>query len=264
MATCACVRGLPSNFPALTEWQFVHEQFHWGNPPPAAEPKIFIFITGVYNFRQVIPGSRRDKACNFLSIGCAECETSCNLFRDSAVGRRFALAFIAKAFHTIQTARATRGLPSPALPIFERDLASTRSCGTTDWIDIPDGFRRKTLNSHLARHFGPGFAAPYDAELCFRSFIHDIHNIAWVQASIHALQCSATAANGAQAGRLNEWAGTRIHAPDLYRKIHKDTRLAAAIHSKLLEIGRFKGIVGGQGRSTKVTRVTSAGVSKVW
>ncbi|MGA7907554.1 MAG: hypothetical protein WCA16_09135 [Candidatus Sulfotelmatobacter sp.] len=30
-------------------WQFGQAQFHWGNPPPAAEPRIFTRILRVYN-----------------------------------------------------------------------------------------------------------------------------------------------------------------------------------------------------------------------
>ena len=42
--TWACVRALPLNTPARSRLQFVHPQFHCGNPPPAAEPRTFTRI----------------------------------------------------------------------------------------------------------------------------------------------------------------------------------------------------------------------------
>ena len=43
-ATCAWERTLPGNLPLRTSWQFGHAQFHWGKPPPAAEPRIFTYM----------------------------------------------------------------------------------------------------------------------------------------------------------------------------------------------------------------------------
>ena len=43
-ASCACVRALPRNTPRRKRLQFEHPQFHWGNPPPAAEPRTLTFI----------------------------------------------------------------------------------------------------------------------------------------------------------------------------------------------------------------------------
>ena len=45
IATCVWVRGLPWNVPALTARQFAQAQFHCGNAPPAAEPRIFTRIS---------------------------------------------------------------------------------------------------------------------------------------------------------------------------------------------------------------------------
>jgi hypothetical protein len=45
MATCVCARGLPWKVPALTARQFAQAQFHCGNAPPAAEPRIFTCIS---------------------------------------------------------------------------------------------------------------------------------------------------------------------------------------------------------------------------
>src|SRR6266436_5698015 len=45
-ATWVCERTLPRNCPPRTAWQFGQAQFHWGNPPPAAEPRIFTCIRG--------------------------------------------------------------------------------------------------------------------------------------------------------------------------------------------------------------------------
>src|SRR5260370_35602035 len=39
-ATCVCVRAVPRRLPARMARQFAHAQFHWGKPPPAAEPRI--------------------------------------------------------------------------------------------------------------------------------------------------------------------------------------------------------------------------------
>jgi len=36
------MRAFPAKVPALTARQFAQAQFHWGNPPPAAEPRILI------------------------------------------------------------------------------------------------------------------------------------------------------------------------------------------------------------------------------
>src|SRR6266851_4812428 len=41
MATWVWVRALPWNVPARRALQLEQAQFHWGNPPPAAEPRIF-------------------------------------------------------------------------------------------------------------------------------------------------------------------------------------------------------------------------------
>src|SRR5205807_2985519 len=38
-ATCACVRGRALTAPLRRPMQFGQPQFHWGKPPPAAEPR---------------------------------------------------------------------------------------------------------------------------------------------------------------------------------------------------------------------------------
>src|SRR5216684_7354633 len=38
-ATCACVRGRAFKVPLRRPLQFGQQQFHWGKPPPAAEPR---------------------------------------------------------------------------------------------------------------------------------------------------------------------------------------------------------------------------------
>src|SRR5260370_20754383 len=38
-ATCACVRGRAFKAPLRRPLQFGQPQFHWGKPPPAAEPR---------------------------------------------------------------------------------------------------------------------------------------------------------------------------------------------------------------------------------
>ena len=43
-ATCACVRGRRFALPWRTAEQFAQLQFHWGKPPPAAEPRTFTRI----------------------------------------------------------------------------------------------------------------------------------------------------------------------------------------------------------------------------
>src|SRR5580700_784878 len=45
IATCVWLRGRPWNVPALTSRQFEQAQFHCGNAPPAADPRIFTRIT---------------------------------------------------------------------------------------------------------------------------------------------------------------------------------------------------------------------------
>ena len=44
IATCAWVRAFPRKVPARNERQLGQAQFHWGNPPPAAEPRILTYI----------------------------------------------------------------------------------------------------------------------------------------------------------------------------------------------------------------------------
>ncbi len=46
MATWVWVRALPWKVPARTARQLGQAQFHWGNPPPAAEPRIFTRMLG--------------------------------------------------------------------------------------------------------------------------------------------------------------------------------------------------------------------------
>ena len=43
-ASWVWLRARPRNFPVLTRWQLAQAQFHWGNPPPAAEPRTFTRI----------------------------------------------------------------------------------------------------------------------------------------------------------------------------------------------------------------------------
>ena len=43
------MRAFPWKVPARTPRQFAQAQFHCGNPPPAAEPRIFTRILRVYN-----------------------------------------------------------------------------------------------------------------------------------------------------------------------------------------------------------------------
>src|SRR5579863_1725385 len=38
-ANCACVRACDFSSPRRRRLQFEHAQFHWGKPPPAAEPR---------------------------------------------------------------------------------------------------------------------------------------------------------------------------------------------------------------------------------
>ncbi len=42
--TCVCVRGRAFKVPRRNALQFGQLQFHWGKPPPAAEPRIFTRI----------------------------------------------------------------------------------------------------------------------------------------------------------------------------------------------------------------------------
>ena len=44
IATCAWVRDCAFKAPLRKRSQFEHLQFHWGNPPPAAEPRTLIRI----------------------------------------------------------------------------------------------------------------------------------------------------------------------------------------------------------------------------
>ncbi len=44
IATCAWVRACPFKALLRKRSQFEHLQFHWGNPPPAAEPRTLIRI----------------------------------------------------------------------------------------------------------------------------------------------------------------------------------------------------------------------------
>ena len=45
-AICVCVRGFACSVPARSPEQLRQAQFHWGKPPPAAEPRILIFTRG--------------------------------------------------------------------------------------------------------------------------------------------------------------------------------------------------------------------------
>jgi hypothetical protein len=44
IATCVCVRALLLRVPSRKDLQLQQLQFHCGNPPPAAEPRIFMCI----------------------------------------------------------------------------------------------------------------------------------------------------------------------------------------------------------------------------
>jgi hypothetical protein len=114
-------------------------------------------------------------------------------------------------------------------------LALTHCSRAPQRIYIPNLYvRRKILDSHLACHWRSRLAAPYDAELRFRSLIQDINQIPWLQLGVNTLQRRAAATDATKAGRLCERAGKTIHTPNLDWQINEDTRLAAPIHVKLL------------------------------
>jgi hypothetical protein len=48
MAMDDCVLAVYPGVSARTAWQFRQLQFHWGKPPPAAEPKTLIFMVTLF------------------------------------------------------------------------------------------------------------------------------------------------------------------------------------------------------------------------
>src|SRR5579871_1752140 len=159
--------------------------------------------------------------------------------------------------------RPARVWPSPPSPIRSRRLALAHAGRAAQRIDVPEfDSGAEILHTDFPGHFRSRFAAPNDAELRLGSLVKNIDHVAGLQLRVHALQRCAAAADGAQAGGLSERAGIRVHAPDLNRKIHENTRLAAPIHA--FSFGGRCCMVGGTDRQTKVTAVTNAGVSKVW
>src|SRR6267154_5658806 len=75
IATWVCVRGFPAKEPTRTALQLAQAQFHWGNAPPAAEPRIFTFISaslqpGVHarsSFGGTVFAMRDDRTCNLFT-----------------------------------------------------------------------------------------------------------------------------------------------------------------------------------------------------
>src|SRR5579872_2227197 len=128
--------------------------------------------------------------------------------------------------------RPARVWPSPPSPIRCGRLALAHAGRAAQRIDVPElDSGAEILHTDFPGHFGSRFAAPNDAELRFRSLVKNIDHVAGLQLRVHALQRCAAAADGAQAGGLSERARIRVHAPDLNRKIHENTRLAAPIHA---------------------------------
>src|SRR5713226_4472286 len=62
-AICACVRAVPRSLPSRSRRQFAHAQFHWGKPPPAAEPRI---LTRIDTQRVMLRRGERQKARSSL------------------------------------------------------------------------------------------------------------------------------------------------------------------------------------------------------
>src|SRR5262245_32836968 len=69
-ATLSCVRGRAAIVPARMPRQFGHPQFHWGNPPPAAEPSTWMRTAQVAR-RTTAPRSRaaQTRRAAFMSSG---------------------------------------------------------------------------------------------------------------------------------------------------------------------------------------------------
>ncbi len=73
-ATCACVRGRPFNVPPRRALQFGQAQFHWGKPPPAAEPRTLIFMSRRHGtrwherIRECRACARHDLSENTISV----------------------------------------------------------------------------------------------------------------------------------------------------------------------------------------------------
>ena len=59
IATWVWVRGLPWKVPARMARQFAQAQFHCGNAPPAADPRIFTCISGEFTAWDYVEGAFR-------------------------------------------------------------------------------------------------------------------------------------------------------------------------------------------------------------
>jgi hypothetical protein len=155
--------------------------------------------------------------------------------------------------------------PSPVSPsqfIDLQDFTRTGSLplagggGAAEWIEIPElDVFGEVLDPDFSVHVGAGPTEPDYAELGLGALVLEIDDVTWFELSADALQRSAAAANGAQAGGLGERARVRIHSPDLYGKLDRNALLTAAVHGYLVWLW---GMVEGRGKETQVTGVTGS------
>jgi len=102
-------------------------------------------------------------------------------------------------------------------------------------------FVGQAAQSDFAGAVGSLHARPHNAELGFLVVQLYLQNLPGLDLASHALNHHAAAAQVLDAGQLHERQVVSIHAPDSYRQLCLDPRIATTIHSMLLgsEAERF-------------------------
>ena len=120
--------------------------------------------------------------------------------------------------------------------------------GAAERIEVPElDVFGEVLDADFSVHVGAGLTEPNDAELGLRALILEIDDVTRFELSSDALQRSAVAADGAQAGGLGEGAGVCVHTSDLHGKLDKNALLAAPVHELIPQ--------GSAGRGPRKRRV---------
>jgi hypothetical protein len=106
--------------------------------------------------------------------------------------------------------------------------------GAAERIEVPElDVFGEVLDADFSVHVGAGLTEPDDAELGLSSLILEIDDVTRLELRVDALQRSAVAADGAQAGGLGEGAGICVNTPDFHGKLDKNALLAAPVHKWL-------------------------------
>jgi hypothetical protein len=129
--------------------------------------------------------------------------------------------------------------------------------GAAERIEVPElDVFGEVLDADFSVHVGAGLTEPDYAKLGLGALVLEIYDVARFELSADALQRSAVAADGAQAGGLGEGAGVCVHSPDLHGKLDKNALLAAPVHELIPRLALR--IVEGEVGETQVTGVTGA------